>query len=156
MNFLGIFIFASFAALMLYEYLYTLKIRLSDYEAFCALFCEMESAVANNGRTRSEAIRSFDFSRYKKEKLRDCLTLQSEKSLKSELRYIDTEDKNMILAFFKELPSPTAESELRRIRKISANLSEKATGIKREHPDKSKVALVIYITAVLFVFFIFI
>ena len=156
MSVFGILIFASVTALMLYDYLNALKSRLNDYDAFCALFCEIESAVARNGRTRSEAIRSFDFARYKKERLKDCLESQSEKAIKSELGNIDEEDKNMISDFFNDLPSPTAEAELRKIRKISAGLSEKASKARKECPDKSRVAFIIYITAVLFIFFIFV
>ena len=67
MKILGILLFAALSGALLHEYVSSLKRRLIDYSAICALFSEIEKSAAR-GRTLDEAIKGFDAQKYEKEK----------------------------------------------------------------------------------------
>ena len=156
MRILGILIFAAVSACLLYDYTRSQRARMAEYEVLSALFCDIERRVAEGGRALSEAIRSFDFPKYKREELKEALLSADLNALHSQLTESDDADLSLLSDFFSESSAPSVDEELKRIRKFASHFKERYCTVKREYPDRARVALILYSTAVVFAFFLLI
>ena len=156
MKILGIILFAAAAAFFYKDYADSLKDRLDEYEALAALFSHIGASVAEGRRTRAEAIRSFDFSPYNIDSFKESVLLQRREEIEKSLIKIDGEDSSAIADFFTLGASRTVAEELEGIKKISLRIEGKLTSTRDEYPKRRRAAFIVFITAVVCVFFLLI